>query len=198
LTFTPGTWIEGMQLSKGTGSVVNGYESVAGQINVELRKPFEEADEIWNLNLYQSTQGRTEGNVVYRHEFNDYLSSNLFLHAKGRWMKVDQNNDGFLDQPLDRQFVGLNRWFWFAPGGLEIQAGVKGVYAENTGGQIDYDRGTEQIAGKPWGYEMNIQRVEGWAKIGKMFKQPGTSMGLQLAGVYHNQDALYGKRTYVA
>ena len=37
LTFTPGTWIEGMQLSKGTGSVVNGYESVAGQINVEWR-----------------------------------------------------------------------------------------------------------------------------------------------------------------
>src|SRR5687768_3634343 len=62
LTFTPGTWIEGMQLSKGTGSVVNGYESVAGQINVEWRKPFEEKEEKWHLNMYQNTQGRTEGN----------------------------------------------------------------------------------------------------------------------------------------
>ena len=39
LTFIPGPWIEGIQLTKGTGSVVNGYESIAGQINVEEKKP---------------------------------------------------------------------------------------------------------------------------------------------------------------
>ena len=32
LSFTPGTWIESIQITKGTGSVVNGYESIAGQI----------------------------------------------------------------------------------------------------------------------------------------------------------------------
>src|SRR5690606_8151647 len=31
-----GTWIESIQIGKGIGSVVNGYESMAGQINVEL------------------------------------------------------------------------------------------------------------------------------------------------------------------
>lgn len=198
LTFTPGTWIEGMQLSKGTGSVVNGYESVAGQINVELRKPFEEKDEKWLFNLYQNTQGRTEGNIVYRKELSEALSTNLFLHGKSQWTRVDQNNDGFMDQPMDKQFVALNRWFWFAPNGWEVQGGVKGTYSENTGGQYNYNRGVEQVTGNPWGYEMNMQRVEGWAKIGKMFKKPGTSMGLQLAGVYHNQDALYGWRKYDA
>lgn len=198
LTFTPGTWIEGMQLSKGTGSVVNGYESVAGQINVELRKPFEESDEKWLLNLYQNTQGRTEGNIVYRKEFSEALSSNLFLHGKSQWMRVDQNGDGFMDQPMDKQFVGLNRWFWFSPTGWEIQGGVKGVYSENTGGQFNYSRGTEQVTGNPWGYEMSMRRIEGWAKIGKMFRKPGTSIGLQLAGLYHNQNALYGRRPYSA
>lgn len=199
LTFTPGTWIEGMQLSKGTGSVVNGYESVAGQINVELRKPFEEKDERWLFNLYQNTQGRTEGNVVYRHELNEALSTNLFLHGKSQWMRVDQNNDGFMDQPMDKQFVAANRWFWFGPKSWEVQGGVKGVYSENTGGQYNYNKGTDQIPGNPWGYEMGIRRIEGWAKIGKMFRnKPGTSIGLQLAGLQHEQDALYGTRKYDA
>ena len=199
LTFTPGTWIEGMQLSKGTGSVVNGYEGVAGQINVEWKKPFEEADEKWNLNLYQSSQGRSEGNIVHRHKFNDELSTNTFLHAKSQWLKQDQNSDGFLDQPLDKQFVGANRWFWFGPKGWEVQGGVKGTYVDNTGGQWDYDKGKEQGSGKPWGFELNMRRVEGWAKIGHMFQnKPATSIGLQLSAIYHQQDAVYGVREYDA
>ena len=33
LSFTPGTWIESIQITKGVGSVINGFESIAGQIN---------------------------------------------------------------------------------------------------------------------------------------------------------------------
>ena len=39
LTYTPGPWIESIQVTKGTGSVVNGFESIVGQINTELKKP---------------------------------------------------------------------------------------------------------------------------------------------------------------
>ncbi len=199
LTFTPGTFIEGMQLSKGTGSVVNGYESVAGQINVELRKPFEEKEPKAHINLYQANQGRTEGNFIYNHKFNKSLSSNLMLHGSSRWARVDMNNDGFMDQPLNTQFVGLNRWFYFGPKGLEIQGGVKAVYLDQAGGQLNYEKGSEQTVGMPWGFRMNTKRIEGWAKIGKMFPQTkGTSMGLQLSGLHHEQDALYGRRNYDA
>ena len=38
LTHIPGPWIESMQLTKGSGSVVNGFESITGQINIELVK----------------------------------------------------------------------------------------------------------------------------------------------------------------
>src|SRR5690606_32205270 len=34
-----GPWIESIQISKGMGSVANGFESMSGQINVELKKP---------------------------------------------------------------------------------------------------------------------------------------------------------------
>ena len=199
LTFTPGTFVESMQLSKGTGSVVNGYESVAGQINVEWRKPFEEKEEKWHFNLYQNTQGRTEGNIVHRLMLNDHLSTNFFLHGKGQWLKFDQNNDGFLDQPLDKQFVGANRWFWFGDNGWEVQGGVKGVYVDNVGGQMDYEEGQEVAKGKPWGFELNMRRLEAWAKIGHIFKnKPATSMGLQLSGIYHTQDSKYGFKNYDA
>src|SRR5690606_15785921 len=106
---------------------------------------------------------------------------------------------GFMDQPLDESFVALSRWFYFGPNGWEVQGGIKGVYTSNTGGQINYAPGIEQVVGNPWGYQMDTRRAEGWAKIGKMYlDKPGTSMGLQLSGVYHHQDALYGNRSYTA
>lgn len=199
LTFTPGAWVESMQLSKGAGSVVNGYEGTAGQINVEWSKPFSKEEPRLYLNGYQSSQGRTEGNLVLNHKFSEELSTNLLLHGRGDWAKVDQNNDGFLDQPLGNTFVGANRWFYFGKTGLEIQGGIKGVYLDNTGGQKNYSSGTEQVAGNPWGYEQSIKRIEGWAKIGKVFPEKAwKSMGLQLSGMYHDQLSKYGSRSYDA
>lgn len=197
LSLTPGAWVENMQLSKGSGSVVNGFEGAAGQINVEWLKPFEEEAPRLLINGYQSTQGRSEGNVVINHQFNEKLSTSLLLHGRGDWMRVDQNNDGFMDQPLGSAFIGSNRWFYFSPNGLEIQGGVKGVYLNNTGGQKDYEKGENATPGNPWGYESSINRLEAWAKIGKVYAgHPGRSMGMQLSGVYHDQESEFGQRDY--
>lgn len=199
LSFTPGTWIEGMQLSKGTGSVVNGYESVAGQLNVEWRKPFETEEANYLFNLYQNIQGRTEGNLVAKKEFSPYLSSNLFVHGRSQWRRMDENQDGFMDQPLDRQFIIANRWFWFLGKGWEWQWGAKFTHLENTGGQMEHQRSESTPQRPVWGYDMELWRKEAWMKIGKTFlSHPGTSMGLQLSYVDHDQWALYGRRDHQA
>ena len=39
LEYIPGPWMSSIQVSKGTSSVINGYEATSGQINVELLKP---------------------------------------------------------------------------------------------------------------------------------------------------------------
>lgn len=197
LTFTPGTWIESMQLSKGTGSVVNGYESVAGQINVELRKPFD--GERWLFNAYQSSQGRSEGNISFRHKFSDRLGTNLMMHANSQWLKTDLNNDNFVDAPLGNQVNVLNRWIYTDTNGWMLQAGIKYLYTKGVGGDWNYKEGEPQISGNPWGYRNTINRLEDWAKIARIFKnRPGTSMGLQLSSTYHDQDAIYGVREYTA
>lgn len=194
LTYTPGTWIESMQLSKGTGSVVNGYESVAGQLNVELRKPF--SGDRWLFNLYQSSQGRSEANVNFRQKLNDELGTNLLVHYNTQWLKVDQNSDHFIDQPLGNQVDVLNRWIYNGKNGWMVQAGIKLVYAKAIGGEWSYKEGAPQVPGNPWGYRSTTKRLEDWAKIARVFTRPGTSVGLQLSNINHDQDAGFGPRTY--
>jgi len=200
LTFTPGTFLEGMQLSKGAGSVVNGFEGTAGQINVEWLKPFEEETPMLVLNGYQSSQGRSEGNLIWNQPINKKLSTNILLHGRGDWLKVDMNKDKFLDNPLGYNLIGSNRWFFFSDKGWEIQGGFKAVNLNTTGGQTDYKRGMEQISEtNPWGYQNKLNRIETWAKIGKVYMaKPYQSMGLQLSAIYHNQASSFGKTTYTA
>ena len=54
LGFTPGTWIESIQVTKGMGGVINGYESIVGQINTELKKPLTDIPLYINCLLYTS------------------------------------------------------------------------------------------------------------------------------------------------
>ncbi|MFN2440886.1 MAG: carboxypeptidase-like regulatory domain-containing protein, partial [Chitinophagaceae bacterium] len=73
-----GPWVESIQLIKGTGSVVNGFESIAGQINVELRKP-QTSDKLY-LNGYVNSMGKTDVNLNWAHKLNSKWSTGLLLH----------------------------------------------------------------------------------------------------------------------
>ncbi len=69
LSFTPGTWVESIQITKGAGSVVNGYESISGQINTELIKPIKNIP--FFLNAYGSTDSRFELNTHFNSKISD-------------------------------------------------------------------------------------------------------------------------------
>ena len=198
LTYVPGTWVEGIQLNKGTGSVVNGYESIAGQINVELRKP-ESAERLY-LNVYGNEGGRFEANANFAQRFKkEKWSTALLLHGKNNAIKWDRNNDGFLDNPLSNHFIGLNRWKYIGPEGMRMQFGMKGTYIDNTGGQTDFVPSRDALTTNKWGMHMNVQRFEGWTKIGRVFEQmPWKTVGLQLSGASHQQDSYFGMNDYDA
>ena len=42
LSYVPGQWLSSIQIAKGASSVINGVESMTGQINMEFRKPTDE------------------------------------------------------------------------------------------------------------------------------------------------------------
>ena len=197
LSFTPGQWIEGMQLSKGSGSVVNGFEGFAGQINVEWRKPME-GERIF-FNLYQSTQGRTEANAYAAFEPLEGLYGNVYLHGKSQWLGVDQNHDHYLDQPLEQNWILANRWMWFTPSGLEIQAGARLLQSSGWGGSKHFTKDENPLSSAYWGMKQHTSRQDVWTKIGKLYKsKPWKSMGLQVAYSNHYQNMYFGRQNYLA
>ena len=108
LTFTPGTWVESIQITKGAGSVINGYESISGQINAELVKPF--TDKRFFLNTYGSLGGRLELNTHFNHKISEKWQTVLYIHGNYRGEKFYRNDDNFLDNPLTNQVNVMSRW----------------------------------------------------------------------------------------
>jgi len=193
LTYTPGAWISGIQLIKGTGSVVNGYESIAGQINVNLWSP-ESSDRLY-LNLFANQEGRLEANVTTKFNVGKKWKSALLLHGKTNQIRNDMNDDGFMDMPIGSNFIGLNRWEYQTDGG-HIEIGVKGTYIDQLGGQTDYNQ-EDKFSDMIWGMQNQTKRLEAWTKTGKVFKdKPYKSFGLQLSGIYHDQESVFGLREY--
>jgi outer membrane receptor for ferrienterochelin and colicins len=197
MTYTAGPWIEGMQLSMGIGSVANGFEAIAGQINVELRKP-EDTDLLY-LNLYAGEMGRFEGNANFSHRLNERWSTGVLLHGKSQPFEIDHNHDGFLDNPLSKAAVAINRWKYQGPTGWQAQFGVKGALLDDRSGQTGAHHDDGAHIGHLWAAQVQTRRAEGWAKIGRVLPQrPYASMGLQLSGLRHEQRAFFGTRNYDA
>ena len=108
LNYIPGTWIESIQITKGAGSVVNGYESITGQINAELRKPIN--DDKFFLNFYASEMERLEINTHYNTKLSNNWDYGLYFHANKKDNSDDRNNDGFRDSPTGNQINIYNRF----------------------------------------------------------------------------------------
>lgn len=196
LSFTPGTWVESIQVTKGAGTVVNGYESISGQINTELIKP--STDIPLFVNMYGSTDARFEGNVHLNKKLNDKWSSSLFVHGNTRVAKNDMNNDGFLDNPLGHQINVMNRWQY-----QNLQKGWVGFFSarylndQKQAGELNFDKHHDKLTTNHWGSEINTNRVDLSSKVGYVFPEmPFQSMGLQTAFSYHKQDSYFGLNQY--
>ena len=196
LSSIAGPWIESIQLSKGTGSVANGFESIAGQINVELKNP--ETSEKLYLNGYVNDMGKTDVNVNLAQHIGDRWSTGLLLHDDFLYNKVDFNKDGFRDLPTGNLFSAVNKWAYEDHKGVEIQFGVKALLDNQTGGQMNYDA-KDKLTTNHYGLGIQTNRFEGFAKIGYVFPEKRyKSIGLQLSGFDHQQDSYFGLITYNA
>lgn len=203
LTFTPGTWVESIQITKGTGSVVNGFESISGQINAELVKPF--SDNKFFLNAYSSINGRLELNTHFNQKVSEKWQTGLYVHGNYRGQKFDRNNDNFLDMPLSNQINVMNRWqFTDAEKGWVSFINVRFLNDEKQTGEINFDPKTDRVyqnstltSDEVWGSEIDTKRFDASAKLGYVFPElPYQSFGFQLAYSNHQQDSYFGLSIY--
>jgi len=184
-------------LNTGAGSVVNGFESITGQINVELRKP--EKSERLFVNAYGNSDGAMEVNVMTAFALSEKWKGSLLLHGDMRPFQLDHNGDGFVDHPTGSNLIALQRFKFSGEHGFESQMGIKVVYADHLGGQAGFDPDRPREEQNFWGTRLDVQRLEAWAKAGKVFEdRPFTSVGFQLSGVVHHQDAYFGMTDYRA
>ncbi|HRZ95943.1 MAG TPA: TonB-dependent receptor [Paludibacter sp.] len=184
LGFIPGPWMESIQVSKGTASVINGYEAITGQINVEYKKP--QTSEIVAANVFMSNSGRIEANVNASAKISEYLSTGILLHASDELFELDENGDNFMDMPMVKQYNFINRWY-FKRNDFTSQAFVRALSEKRSGGQIagDYHIG------------IDTKRYEFFLKNGYTINhEKNTSLGFIVSGSLHNQNAMYGHKKY--
>ena len=196
LSFVPGTWVESIQITKGAGSVINGFESIAGQINAELVKPT--TDNQIFINAYGSLNGRAELNTHYNTQLSDKLSTGLYIHANNRSQKFDRNNDSFLDMPLANQINIMNRWQYVnLQKGLISFLNVRYLNDEKQAGQLSFDPKTDRLSTSVWGSEIDTKRFEISGKFGYVNPDiPYRSLGIQVAYSAHDQDSYFGVNHY--
>ncbi len=195
LAYIPGSWMESIQVSKGTSSVINGYESTTGQINVEFKKP-ENSEKLF-LNSYVNHMGQVEGNLNSAYKFNDKLSTMIFLHGENSNEKNDRNKDGFLDMPKMSQFNFINRWKikGIFGGKANTQFGVKVLQEKRDGGQVDFDKSKDFGTTNNYGIGIETQRYEVFGKMGFVINN-SMSIGSMISLTRHEQNSFFGLNNY--
>ena len=194
LGFTPGTWIESIQVTKGMGSVTNGYESIVGQINTEIKKPYN--DMPFFFNMFKGIDGRFEANAHLRSKVSDKIQNTFFIHYNDRKKVNDKNGDMFLDKPLQDQLNLLSKWqFTDASKGLVSFLNIRYLDDNKKIGSIDFNEKSDLSSF--WGGEIFTNRFDSSFKLGYVNPNiPYQSLGFQLAYNFHDQESYYGLNDY--
>ncbi|MDZ7935382.1 MAG: carboxypeptidase-like regulatory domain-containing protein, partial [Emticicia sp.] len=198
LNYIPGTWVQSIDIGKGTGSIVNGYESMTGQINVELQKP--DLAEKVNLNTYVNSLGRGEINLNLAHIFKQKQENKakwsvaLLTHGSTMQTTIDKNNDNFYDLPKYTQANFINRWKYESDK-IVAQFGVKYLHDTRLGGQIN--KNPLSLDNLIYRFSNTTNRAEFFSKTAKLYQsKPYRGLGLIVSGILHDSKSQFGFRPY--
>ncbi|MCT4671668.1 MAG: TonB-dependent receptor [Prolixibacteraceae bacterium] len=193
LEYIPGTWMQSIQISKGTSAVKSGAESMTGQINVELKEP--DGEEKGSFYMYGNQDGKMEWNVNYGMKLNDHWSTAVFGHYEDTFREMDNNNDGFLDRPVTRQYNFFNKWKYKSDF-INWKFGWSILDESRDGGQVDFDKNISPFDQQAYGIGIDSKKMNAYSKLGFIFDRPSTSLGTVLKWDRYTRDSFYGRQLY--
>lgn len=193
LEYIPGTWMQSIQISKGTSAVKSGAESMTGQINVELKEP--DGEEKGSFYMYGNQDGKMEWNVNYGMKLNDHWSTAVFGHYEDSFREMDNNNDGFLDRPVTRQYNFFNKWKYKSDF-INWKFGWSILDESRDGGQVDFDKNISPFDQQAYGIGIDSKKMNAYSKLGFIFDRPSTSLGTVLKWDRYTRDSFYGRQLY--
>ena len=175
LSYTPGMWLNSIQVSKGISSVTAGHEAITGQINLEHRKPTD--DERLFINFYLDDELRPELNLSTALPVtkDKKLSTILLLHGSldtHLLGDMDDNGDGFMDLPKTRLGAVANRWLYTADNGAQVRWGFKYLAENRLSGQKHYkasmreEMDTDWDKGAMYGSQIKNRELNAYFKFG--------------------------------
>ena len=190
LGYVPGPWMKGIQVSKGSASVKNGYESITGQINVDYLQP--EDEQKVEVNLFGDSKSRIEANADANVHLSDKWATEILLHHENILKNHDENGDGFYDMPGREQYNVQNRWVY--KGDKYIFHGGLGALKEiRTSGQDEDHVHSDDI----YRIKLHTNRYEGYMKHAFILDhEHGTNIAFMSSASMHQLDAQYGNKFY--
>ena len=186
LSYIPGSWLESIQIAKGSPSVINGTESITGQINMEHRKPTDEKPLFVNGSIMSDS--KSDINILSSLQLSDKIYTILMGHADGNFRTFDMNGDGFVDDPAMLQLNFANRWLYYTPE-WQVRWGFRAIRDKRDGGQIE----------GPWKSDVTNSSLNGYFKIARSLREDG-SASIAMIGdyVFQDLDAVLGHNVYDA
>jgi outer membrane receptor for ferrienterochelin and colicin len=197
LSFIPGPWLNAISISKGASSVINGFESITGQINIDLKKP--ESGETFYLELFTNDYLRIEANTNASVKLGKTLSTILLFNVSSTFRRIDRNGDGFMDVPLSTLITGSNRYFFNRKGKIRSRFGFDLLWEDRTGGQMNFDKETDRGTTNSYGITLTTKRIHIFENTGfAVDPESNSSIGINADFIWHDQQSMFGLTRYDA
>ena len=197
LSYVPGQWLESIQIAKGASSVINGVESMTGQINLEHRKPTDEKPLFLNASVMSDS--KVDFNAASSLQIGDRWSTVILGHVSGNFKSFDHNHDGYMDDPKMLQFSLANRWLYMADSGVQVRFGFKALQDSRRGGQEGYDHEKYSLSNSlPWGSDIMNRSFNGYLKVGIPLAEDN-SRNIAVVADYtlYDMDSWFGSSKYL-
>lgn len=192
----PGTLVDNIYISKGANSVLQGYESISGQINVETIEP-DEADQMF-LNIYVNQFLEKQFNGSYAVKQNKWSNLTAF-HTVQPANKIDRDKDEFLDVPLLTRYLIFNKWKYGKERdwGWNSRIGLRFMNENRVGGQLDFDEDVNKGSSEVYGQTVSITQPEIWTKTGYRVNDDHNVV-LHASAYFQDQKSYFGTVKYKA
>lgn len=191
LGYLAGPWIENVEIIKGTGLVVNGYEAISGQMTIKLKEP-DKIDQLL-FNAYGNDLGKFDVNLNASARINPKWSTVLLLlHSDHLGTRVDRNKDGFLNLPLATRLNAFNKWKYLSGHGIVSEVGLGALRETRQGGQVDFRDTGDAALLQHYGTAQATTRYTDYAKTSYTWPtRPFQSLDLLLSGTEHDFTSAY-------
>lgn len=196
ISSVPGTLVDNIYVSKGANSVVQGFESISGQINVETKEP----DNTEKLLLNGYLNNFMEKHLNANYAFQKGKWSNLTaVHTVQPANKIDRDQDDFLDLPLLTRYMIFNKWKYGndRDWGWNSRIGLRYLRERRIGGQTFFNANEDQGSSRVYGQTVNISQPEIWTKTGYRLNDRH-AVTLFASAFMQNQDSYFGTVRYQA